>query len=138
MTREEIDVILHKMTKEQIIERAKTLRPVADFGKVGGMRYWIDGNRIATQSYTWNLKKIKPTPYLKEIARIKTYHRGSRFFFKPSVDECVLQCPDDNAVAFQIIKGTADYDYDTEYWECETIYYAGDMPKDVKDREIEW
>lgn len=127
------------MTKEQIIERARTLRPVADFKDVGGMRFWVDGGRIHTQSYTWNLKRIKPTGFLREIGRITTYHTyGHPSLFKPSVDECVYQCPYPEAVAFQIVKGSGDYDCTLDRHTAETIYYAGDMPSDISEMEIEW
>ncbi len=139
MTKEELEVIMHKMTKEQIMERAKTLRPVADFTRCGGMRYWVESAHIATMSYTWDLKKIKPTPFLKEIARIKTYHQcGHPSLVKPSVDECVYQCPDNKAVAFQILVDTARYNIELDCHVCETIYYTGEMPKDIMDREIKW
>ena len=126
------------MTKKQIIERARTLRPVAEFKKVGGMMFWVDGGRIHTQTYTWNLKRLKPTGYPRELGRVKTYHNGSPFFFKPSVDECVYQCPYPEATAFKVVTGSGDYDYGLECWEAETIYYAGTMPEDIRNREIEW
>jgi len=39
MTKEELEKIETSMTKEQIIESAKTLRPVAEFRRVGGMMF---------------------------------------------------------------------------------------------------
>lgn len=138
MAKEELEKIETSMTKEQIIERAKTLRPVAEFRRVGGMMFWVDGGRIHTWSYTWDLKRLKPTGFLRELGRIKTYHNGTRFFFKPSVDECVCQCPYPEATAFMIAPCSASYDYELDYWEAETIYYAGTMPDDIKNREIEW
>ena len=139
MTKEELQRIESSMTKEQIIERARTLRPVADFKDVGGLRFWVDGCRIHTESYTWNLKRIKPTGYLREIGRITTYHTyGHPSLFKPSVEECVYQCPYPEAVAFQIVKGSVDCDYTLDRHTAETIYYAGDVPSDISEMEIEW
>ena len=139
MTKEELQRIESSMTKEEIIERARTLRPVADFKNMGGMRFWVNGGRIHTQSYTWNLQRIKPTGYLREIGRITTYHVcGHPSLFKPSVDECVYQCPYPEAVAFQIVKGSGDYDYALDRHTAETIYYAGEMPDDIRNVEIEW
>ena len=139
MTKEELQRIESSMTKEQIIERARTLRPVADFKNMGGMRFWVDGGRIHTKSYTWNLQRIKQTGCLREIGRITTYHVcGHPSLFKPSVDECVYQCPYPEAVAFQIVKGSGDYDYALNRYTAETIYYAGEIPDDIRDMEIEW
>lgn len=138
MTKEELEKIENSMTKEQIIERARTLRPVAEFKKVGGMIFWVDGCKIHTEAYTWNLKRLKPTGYLRELGRVKTYHNGSPFFFKPSVDECVYQCPYPEATAFMVVSGCGGYNNELECWEAETIYYAGTMPEDIKNREIEW
>ena len=138
MTEEALERIETSMTKEQIIERAKTLRPVAEFKKVGGMVFWVDGCRIHTQSYRWDLKKLKPASYLRELGRITTYHKcGHPSLFKPSVDECVYQCPYPEATAFQIIS-FGDYNYDLDRHEAETVYYAGDIPEDIRSREIEW
>lgn len=79
MTKEELEKIENSMTKEQIIERARTLRPVAEFKNIGSMMFWVDGGRIHMTSYTWNLKRLKPTGYLRELGRVKTYHNGSLF-----------------------------------------------------------
>lgn len=138
MTEEELEKIFHSMTKEQIIERAKTLRPVAEFRECGGMRYWVDGCKIHSVSYTWDMKRLKPTAYLTELGRITTYHTGSPFFFKPSVEEMVVQCPYPEATAFMYVKGSCDYDNHLSIWTAETIYYTGSMPEDIKNREIEW
>lgn len=138
MTKEELEKIENSMTKEQIIERARTLRPVAEFKNIGRMMFWVDGGRIHMTSYTWDLKRLKPTGYLRELGRVKTYHNGSPFFFKPSVDECVYQCPYPEATAFMVVPGSGDYDYNLECWDAETVYYAGDMPEAIRNREIEW
>ena len=138
MTKEELEKIETSMTKEQIIERAKTLRPVAEFRRVGGMMFWVDGGRIHTWSYTWDLKRLKPTGFLRELGRVTTYHTfGHPSLFKPSVDECVYQCPYPDATAFRIASG-GYYNYELDRHEAETIYYAGTMPEDIKNREIEW
>lgn len=138
MTQEELEKIETSMTKEQIVERAKTLRPVKDLKKAGCMRFWVDGGRIHTQSYTWSIKRLKPTGYLRELGRITTFHKcGHPSLFKPSVDECVYQCPFPEATAFQVVSG-GDYNYDLNRHEAETVYYVGDMPEDIKNREIEW
>lgn len=139
MTKDELEKIETSMTKEQIIERSRTLRPVAEFKKVGGMMFWVDGGRIHTQSYTWNLKRLKPTGFLRELGRVKTYHSsGHPLLFKPSVDECIYQCPYPEATAFQVVLYEAHYNYELDRHEAETIYYAGTIPEDIKNREIEW
>lgn len=138
MTKDELEKIESSMTKEQIIERARTLRPVAEFEKIGGMMFWVDGGRIHTQSYTWNLKRLKPTGYLDMIGCVKTYHRcGHPSLFKPSVDECIYQCPYPEATAFQVVL-YAHYNNELNRQEAVTIYYAGTMPEDIRNREIEW
>lgn len=142
MNKEVLERIENALTKEEIIARAKTLRPIAEFKECGGMRYWVDGGRIHNESYTWDLKRIKPTGYLREIARIKTYHYcGHPSLIKPSVDECVIQCPTEivgTAVAFMIEPGSGVYDYALDRHVCETVYFAGDLPGDIRNREIEW
>lgn len=139
MTKDELEKIESSMTKDQIIERARTLRPVAEFRNVGDMIFWVDGNRIHTQSYTWNLKRLKPTGYLRELGRINTYHRcGHPSLFKPSVDECVYQCPYPEATAFRIVPDSDYYNYDFGRHVATTVYFTGDMPEDIKNREIEW
>ena len=100
------------------------------------MRYWLDGNEIHSTSYNWNKKRLKPTGYLRELGRVKTYHTGSPFFFKPSVEEMVVQCPYPEATAFMYVNGTCDYEQDI--WTAETIYYTGDIPEGIRNREIEW
>ena len=138
MTTEELKNLEASITKEQIIERAKTLRPVTEFQNMGGMRYWVDGMKIHSQSYNWNRKKLKPTGYLRELGRITTYHTGSMFFFKPSVEEMVVQCPYPEATAFMYVNGTCDYDYKQGIWTAETIYFTGNIPNDIRNLEIEW
>lgn len=138
MTKEELYVLEHRMTEQQIMERAKTLRPIAEFEKKGGMRFWVDGGHIATQSYTWSIKPLKPTGYLKELGRVKTYHTyGHPSLFKPSVDECVKFCPFEDATAFMIV-GCNEFNYELDRHEATTIYFSGDIPEDIKNRKIEW
>jgi len=36
------------------------------------------------------------------------------------------------------VEGTCDYDYKQDIWTAETIYYTGDMPEEIRNREIEW
>ncbi len=139
MTKEELEKIENSMTKEQIIERARTLRPVAELKKVGGMIFWVDGGNIHTQSYTWDLKRLKPTGYLRELGHVRTYHKcGHPSLFKPSVDECVYQCPYPEATAFQIIVDSGYYDYELDRHGAETIYYTGTIPEDIRNRVIKW
>ena len=138
MTEEELKKIENSMTKEKIIERAKSLRPVAEFHGIGGMRYWVDGKKIHSASYNWSKEKLKPTGFLRELGRITTYHTGSRFFFKPSVEEMVVQCPYPEATAFMYVNGSCDYDEEQNIWTAETVYYAGDIPEEIRNRKIEW
>jgi len=138
MTQEELEKIETSMTKGKIIERAKTLRPVENFKQCGDMRFWVDGGKIHTQTYIWNLKRLKPTGYLRELGRIITYHKcASPMLFKPSVDECVYQCPYPEATAFRI-SPYCDYNKELNRHETETIYYTGDIPEEIRNREIEW
>ena len=138
MTEDELMKMEAAMTKERIIERAKTLRPIVEFKELGGMRYWVDGVKIHSESYIWDKKRLKPTGYLRELGRVKTYHTGTRFFFKPSVEEMVAQCPYQEATAFMYIDGTCDYDYEQDIWTAFTIYFSGDMPEVIRNRKIEW
>jgi hypothetical protein len=34
------------------------------------------------------------------------------------------------------VNGTCDYEQDI--WTAETIYYTGDIPEGIRNREIEW
>ena len=138
MTKEELVAIEHSMTKEQIMERASTLRPIAECEKKGGMRYWVDCGRIATQSCIWNMKPIKPTGYLKELGRVTTYHTyGHPSLFKPSIAECIYQCPFPDATAFMIITGGGlDLELNRHY--ATTVYFSGDIPAEIMNRGIEW
>lgn len=54
------------------------------------------------------------------------------------VEEMVVQCPYPEATAFMYAIGTCDYDYEQDIWTAETIYYTGDMPEEIRNREIEW
>lgn len=36
------------------------------------------------------------------------------------------------------VKSSGDYDYTLDRHTAETIYYAGDMPSDISEMEIEW
>lgn len=138
MTEKELERIENSITKEQIMERAKTLRPIAEFKNIGYMMFWVDGCKIHNQSYTWDIKRLKPTGFLRELGRITTYHRCNHpSLFKPSVDECIYQCPYPEATAFRIAK-VGDYNYALDRHEAETIYYAGDIPEDIKNIKIEW
>ena len=128
-----------EMTREEVIARARTLRPIAEFKAIGGMRYWVDGCRIHSQSYTWELKRLRPTGYLEEIAAIQTYHScGHPSLFKPSVEECVRQCPYPEATAFRILPNTARYTNDRDCHVAVTVYYRGPIPEEILNREIEW
>ena len=138
MTEDELMKMEAAMTKERIIERAKTLRPIDEFQRIGGMRYWLEGGHISSESYIWDKKRLKPTGYLRELGRVKTYHTGTRFFFKPSVEEMVVQCPYPEATAFMYIDDTCDYDYEQDIWTAFTIYFSGDMPEVIRNRKIEW
>lgn len=128
-----------EMTREEVIARARTLRPIAEFKAIGGMRYWVDGKDIHSQSYTWDLKRLRPTGYLEEIAAILTYHDcGHPSLFKPSVEECVRQCPYPEATAFRILPNTARYMNDRDCHEAVTVYYKGPIPEDILNMEIKW
>lgn len=138
MKKEELEKIEASMTKEQIIERARTLRPVAEFKNIGGMMFWVDGGKIHKEAYLWSIRRLKPTGYLRELGRIITYHKcGHPSLFKPSVDECVYQCPYPEATAFRIIP-YCEYNNDLNRHEAVTIYYTGDIPEDIRNREINW
>lgn len=138
MTKEELTAIESRMTKEEIMERARTLRPVAEFKDKGGMRFWLEADRIATISYLCNKKPLQPTGYLKELGRITTYHRyGHPSLFKPSVDECVYQCPYPEATAFMIV-GYGEFYSRLERHTATTVYFSGDIPEEIMNRKIEW
>lgn len=136
LDKERLGWIEDRLTQEQIMERAKTLRPV---GKPtsSGLRYWVDGMKIHSESYHWKLVPLKPTGFLTKLSTIVTYHKSRPFFAKPSVDECVAQCPFDNATAFMITR-IGSYNGEIDRLECETTYYKGDIPKDILERKVEW
>ena len=138
MTREELTAIESRMTKEQIMERARTLRPVGEFAKKGGMRFWLKADHIATVAYLWSPEVLRPTGFLKELGRVTTYHQyGHPSLFKPSVDECIYQCPYPEATAFMIV-GNVSFDRDLDRHTATTVYFAGGIPRDILERLIEW
>lgn len=145
LTKEALHELEHKMTKEQIIERAKTLRPVIEDKSCGGMMYWVDGNTIHGTAFLWAIKKIKPTGFLQELGKVKTYHTyGHPSLVKPSVDECIYQCPFPEATAFRIMsddrKGHpfAEYNAKLGRHECITVYYKTVIPEDILNLPIQW
>lgn len=138
MKREELQVIETRMTKEEIMERARTLRPVGEFKEKGYMRFWLEADHIATIAYLWNKKPLRPTGYLKELGRVTTYHTyGHPSLFKPSANECIYQCPYPEATAFMIVGG-AGIDNELERHVATTVYFSGDIPEDIVNRKIEW
>lgn len=136
LDKERLSWIEERLNMEQIIERAKTLRPVGQ-PTSSGLLYWVDEKKIHQESYTWDMKPLKPTGHLVKLGTIVTYHKSSMFFAKPSVDECVAQCPFNNATAFMITR-IGSYNNEIDRLECETTYYRGAIPKDILERKIEW
>lgn len=137
MDEERLSWIEDRLNQEQIMERAKTLRPIGEPEGCGGMRFWIKADHIHSESYTWKLEKLQPTGHLEELGTILTYHQSSPFFAKPSVDECVYQCPFNDATAFMITH-IGSYNGELGRLECETTYFKGKIPKEVLEREILW
>ena len=137
MDEERLNWIEDRLNQEQIMERAKTLRPIGEPEGCGGMRFWIKADHIHSESYTWKLEKLQPTGHLEELGTILTYHQSSPFFAKPSVDECVYQCPFNDATAFMITH-IGSYNGELGRLECETTYFKGKIPKEVLEREILW
>ena len=137
MDAERLSWIEDRLNQEQIMERAKTLRPIGEPKECGGMRFWIKADHIHSESYTWNLEKLQATGYLEELGTILTYHQSSPFFAKPSVDECVYQCPFNDATAFMITR-IGSYNGELGRLECETTYFKGKIPQKVLERKILW
>ena len=137
MDAERLSWIEDRLNQEQIMERAKTLRPIGEPKGCGGMRFWIKADHIHSESYTWNLEKLQATGHLEELGTILTYHQSSPFFAKPSVDECVYQCPFNDATAFMITR-IGSYNGELGRLECETTYFKGKIPQEVLEREILW
>lgn len=137
MDEERLSWIEDRLNQEQIMERAKTLRPIGEPEGCGGMRFWIKADHIHSESYTWKLEKLQPTGHLEELGTILTYHQSSPIFAKPSVDECVYQCPFNDATAFMITH-IGSYNGELGRLECETTYFKGKIPKEVLEREILW
>ena len=138
MTKEELAAIESCMTREEIMERARTLRPVGEFRKKGSMRFWLKAPKIGTVAYLWKPEVLQVAGYLKELGRVTTYHRcGHPALFKPSVDECVAQCPYPEATAFMIIDG-GDYNFELNRHTATTAYFTGDIPLSVLESPIEW
>jgi len=137
MDAERLSWIEDRLNQEQIMERAKTLRPIGEPKGCGGMRFWIKADHIHSESYTWNLEKLQATGHLEELGTILAYHQSSPFFAKPSVDECVYQCPFNDATAFMITR-IGSYNGELGRLECETTYFKGKIPQEVLNREILW
>lgn len=138
MTKKELQAIESRMTKEEIINRARTLRPVGELKDEGGKRFWLQADRIATVAYLWNPKPLCPTGILKELGSVTTYHRYCYpLLFKPSVDECIYQCPYPEATAFLIVRPFF-IDGDLERHVATTIYFSGDIPQEIANRKIKW
>jgi len=137
MDAERLSWIENRLYQEKIMERAKTLRPIGEPKGCGGMRFWVDGGQIHNSCYLWDMKKLRPTGHLTKLGTIVTYHKCSYFFAKPSVDECVYQCPFDEATAFMVTR-IGSFNHEIDRLECETTYYKGKIPKEILNREIEW
>lgn len=138
MTKTELQAIESRMTKEEIMNRARTLRPVGELKDKGGKRFWLQADRIATEAYLWDPKPLCPTGILKELGSVTTYHRYCHpLLFKPSVDECIYQCPYPEATAFLIVRPGV-IDKDLECHVATTIYFSGDIPQEIANRKIEW
>ena len=65
MTKTELQAIESRMTEEEIMNRARTLRPVGELKDKGGKRFWLQADRIATEAYLWDPTPLCPTGILR-------------------------------------------------------------------------
>lgn len=128
------------MHREEILRVAKRMKPVVSGSD--GKLYWIKPVKVGTIAFTWDPKKHMEAEGLVEVARIQTSHSyGHPSLVKPSMDECIEQCPlelRDRVVAFRTNTGTAVIDYDKGVHVCETTYYEGTLPEELKEWPVEW
>ena len=138
MTKEELQAIESRMSQEEIIERAKTLRPVEKFIGKGGGLFWLKVANISTSTFLLKMRRIKRASNLIELGNVVTYHKyGHPILFKPSLDECIYQCPYPEATACKI---TEFWGVDTELNRhvAETVYFSGEIPEDIKNITLKW
>ena len=103
-------VWIPNVPRDQIIQLAKRIKPVYDFGQ----KYYIRPVDLFEIAYTWEPKSAKQATGLKTLCDIRTYHGfGYHGFFKPSIAEVLAQIPAehlDKVVAFEIVDRPKDVD----------------------------
>jgi hypothetical protein len=94
-----------EITDERLNELFKRIKPVVEFN---GVKHYIRKCHLRTTAYTWDAKKTKEAPALKEVRSIRTLHTyGYYGFFKPSIAEVIAQIPEDlidQVTEFEIVK----------------------------------
>lgn len=94
-----------KISDDRLNELYARIKPVVEFD---GVKHYIRKCHLRTTAYTWDAKKTKAAPALKELLAIRTYHTyGYHGFFKPSIAECIAQIPNDvidQVTEFEIVK----------------------------------
>ena len=139
MLLEDLQELEESMSQREILERAKTLRPIGTL-KDDNKHFWLKADRIATIAFLWEKEALQPVEIqsLRELGRVTTFHTyGHPSLFKPTVSECIYQCPYPEATAFMIV-GTPYLSHTLHRHAVLTVYFAGEIPAEVKDRELEW
>lgn len=100
-----------QITDYRLAELAKRIRPVEQSGPIDF--YYLKPCDLRCEAFTWDAKRGKKAPMLREIGRVRTLHTyGYYGFFKPTIAEVLAQIPEEllgDAIAFKI-KGPQDTD----------------------------
>lgn len=128
--------------------KLRLLRHIQCVKEHGTALFWAKNAPIHSESFTYsNNEPFMPAFGLTEVARVKTYHRYGGYYacLRPSVDECIYQCPKDILDKVCAVEVKSAYPADvTPYYsaidrhELVTIYYSGKVPQEVLAQEIKW
>ncbi len=156
LTKNELEILEKSMSQEEIMAYAKKIKPIARGIDINNLdttstddlpAFWVESKRIHGEGFSFGYEPIAPASGLKEIARVTTYHSYGGYYgcLRPSVDECIVQCPKDildKVCAFQVYHPTLLFRecYNTELDRhiLTTIYYTGTLPEDIASKPVEW
>ena len=130
------------------LHESKAFQHLQEMAKTGGKLYFVEAPYVATRSFTYDEHHpLLEATGLTEIARITTYHRYGGFpgFLRPSIDEAIYQCPPeilDKVTAFEFVAPSERirdvYDFYLDRHVLTTIYYTGEIPKEISELSLTW
>ena len=128
--------------------KLRLLRHIQCVKEHGITLFWAKNVPIHSESFTYsNNEPFMPAFGLTEVAQVKTYHRYGGYWgcLRPSVDECIYQCPKDILDKVCAVEVRSAYPVDVNPYynavdrhELITIYYSGNIPQEVSAQEIKW